>query len=45
MIDAQKQPIGLGLPLRIAFPRWELQDLQIVTIGVFEVKRLNAPSI
>src|SRR5262245_31234935 len=45
MIDAQKEAIGLGLPLWIAFTRWELQDLQMVTIRIFEVKSLNAPSI
>ena len=42
MIDTQEQFVGLLLPARIAFARRKVNDFQIVTVGIFEVKGVDA---
>src|SRR2546425_11528068 len=45
MVDAQKQPVSRAVPLRLAFPLRKLQNLQRVTVWVFEVEGLDAAGV
>src|SRR4030095_599873 len=42
VIDAEKELVGFLLPARIAFARRKIDDLQIVLVGITEIKRFDS---
>src|SRR5262249_7712611 len=42
VVDAEEQPVGGRMPFRIALSRREMQNLEGVPVGVFEVERFDS---
>ena len=45
VIDAEEQPIGLAMPLRIALTFGEVEDLEVIAIGIAKVEGGDAARV